>query len=289
MEKQIHINKELTTYYITEDGRLYNRKTNRWYKGSDSSGYLKYDLRWKNKKYAKFAHHLVAECFLENPDNLPVVNHKDGNKRNNHYTNLEWVRATDNNIHAYKLGLKEKTNSFNNRIKFNEKNFKEDILWKQYLNTNYYISNTGFARNIKTGNLIKGKITGKGYIEWCFSIKGKKKSFLAHRLVYQLFGEPLKKGLVINHKDGNKQNNDIANLEQVTNTKNILHSYYELGHKNIKSVGKYSLEGNLLQVYSSCADAARQNQGCYSNLISNVCNGKQKTHKGFVWKYMPKE
>lgn len=289
MEKQIFINGEPTTYYITENGRLHNKKTNRWYKGSDSGGYLKYDLRWGNKKYAKFAHRLVAEYFLENLENLPVVNHKDGNKKNNNYTNLEWVSVAENNQHAYKIGLKEKTNSLSSRIKIDEVTFEENTEWKQYQNTNYYISNTGFVKNEKTGNIMKGKITGKGYVEWCFSINGEKHSFLAHRLVYQLFGGELKEGLVINHKDGNKQNNNITNLEQVTNTKNILHSYYELDHKNIKPVGKYDTEGNLLRVYLSCADAARQNPGCYPNLISNVCNGKRNTHKGFVWKYMSKE
>ena len=289
MEKQIYLNEEPTTYYITEEGKLYNQKTNRWYKGSDSGGYLKYDLRWKDKKYVKFAHRLVAEYFLENPQNLPAVNHKDGNKKNNCSSNLEWVSIADNNQHAYDTGLKEKTNSLDNRIKLDEIVFEKNTEWKQYKDTNYYVSNTGFAKNQKTGNLMKGKITGKGYIEWCFSINGQKHNFLAHRLVYQLFGDELKEGLVINHKDGNKQNNNIANLEQVTNTKNILHSYYELDHKNIKPVGKYTLDGKLLQIYLSCADAARQNPGCYSNLISNVCTGKRATHKGFVWKYLSKE
>lgn len=284
MEKQIFIENEPTTYYITEDGRLHNRKTNNWYKGSDSAGYLKYDLRWKNKKYAKFAHRLVAEAYIPNPNELPIVNHKDGNKRNNTIENLEWVSSSENLIHAYNTNLKATDNGVKNRIAFNGSLPDEE--WKQFKDTTFMISSKGRIRNDKTGNLLKGKVTGKGYIEWCLGFNGIKKSYLAHRLVFQAFGGELKEGYVINHIDGNKQNNSIDNLEQVIPSQNIQHSYYTIGHKNIKKVGKYSLDNILIEIYNSCADAARQNEGCHANLISNNCNGKTKSHHGFIWKYL---
>jgi hypothetical protein len=52
-----------------------------------------------------FVHRLIALTFISNPDNKPQINHKDGNKLNNHYDNLEWNTNQENQLHAYKTGL----------------------------------------------------------------------------------------------------------------------------------------------------------------------------------------
>lgn len=64
----------------------------------------------KNKKRKTFlVHRLVASAFILNPKNLPEINHKDGNKQNNLYTNLEWVTSSENQIHAIENGLQKFT------------------------------------------------------------------------------------------------------------------------------------------------------------------------------------
>ena len=61
---------------------------------------------WKdNKMYNKQVHRLVALTFIDNPNNYPIVNHKDGNKLNNRIDNLEWCTYSHNTNEAYRLGL----------------------------------------------------------------------------------------------------------------------------------------------------------------------------------------
>ena len=95
-----------STYYISEQGKIYNRKTKRFLKGSlDKNGYLRFKLNGKNVSI----HRMVLETFkpIENM-NLLEVNHKDGNKLNNHLDNLEWVTHRQNMEHTIHIKLSEK-------------------------------------------------------------------------------------------------------------------------------------------------------------------------------------
>lgn len=70
-------------------------------------GYYYIHLRKEKRKHAKTIHRLVAEAFIDNKANLPVVNHIDGNKLNNSVQNLEWCTYSENSKHAYINNLKE--------------------------------------------------------------------------------------------------------------------------------------------------------------------------------------
>lgn len=72
----------------------------------DKSGYLKVGLCVKYNRKMFLVHRLVATCFLYKKDYYSEVNHKDGDKRNNGASNLEWTSRSNNISHAIKTGLK---------------------------------------------------------------------------------------------------------------------------------------------------------------------------------------
>lgn len=75
---------------------------------NNGNGYLYVTKVFSYKKRKHYyVHRLVAATFLDNPDNLPEVNHKDGNKQNNNVTNLEWCTRSGNKLHAYRIGLQK--------------------------------------------------------------------------------------------------------------------------------------------------------------------------------------
>ena len=72
-------------------------------------GYLHVGLTINKKVKQMRVHRLVAEAFIPNPENKPYVNHIDGDRKNNHITNLEWVTPAENAQHAVEAGLRKKT------------------------------------------------------------------------------------------------------------------------------------------------------------------------------------
>lgn len=100
-------------YSVSEDGKVWSHKANKFIKPfMKNNGYLfvklfkQYDATAKKRVYAyRHLHRVVAEAYLPNPNNLPCVNHIDGNKLNNSVENLEWCSRSQNMQHAVKTGL----------------------------------------------------------------------------------------------------------------------------------------------------------------------------------------
>lgn len=91
---------------------------------------------------------------------------------------------------------------------------------------NFEISNTGKLRNIKTGTTYRQYKNHNGYYQVCVSLGGKnnKKVFKIHKAVAETFIPLVENRTLVNHKDGNKENNNVDNLEWVTSQENVLHA-----------------------------------------------------------------
>ena len=95
-------------YLVTRDGVVFDFVKGRVLTRTISgNGYLTVSLQDGNGgKKNILLHRIVATAFIDNPDSLPCVNHRNGDKLDNRVENLEWCSYLDNNVHAYNMGLK---------------------------------------------------------------------------------------------------------------------------------------------------------------------------------------
>lgn len=97
-------------YYISDYGRIKSFKKGKakiLKPRKRKNGYLDVNLCNDGQKKKFLIHRLIAEAFLLNPENKPEINHKNGVKTDNHVKNLEWVSKSENELHAYRIGLKK--------------------------------------------------------------------------------------------------------------------------------------------------------------------------------------
>ena len=161
----------------------------------------------------------------------------------------------------------------------------------------YQVSNKGNVKSLKNNKTKKEKILKhsivKGYLQVILCKDKTIKGFKIHRLVSQAFIENPNNYPCVNHKDECSTNNSVENLEWCTQKYNINfgtrneRTSEKLINRNDKSkqVYQYTKDGKLIAVWKSTRECQRN--GFNHGSVSSCCNGKLKTHKGYIWSYTP--
>lgn len=143
----------------------------------------------------------------------------------------------------------------------------------------YKISNHGNVKSLISNKILKLTKDKDGYLNVTLHKQGKVKTYKIHRLVTQAFIENPNNLPQVNHKDEDKTNNHVTNLEWCTNEYNS--NYGTRNQRMSKQVMCLETE----KIYSSTMEVERQ-LGFAQSHISMCCRGKQKTCGGYTWKYV---
>lgn len=246
----------------------------------NSHGREKVQISRKYKKEICFIDLLVAQTFIENPNNWCYVRHIDGDIRNSRADNLEWVEFADDIPTNY------------------------GEVWKDVVGYEgkYKVSNQGRVFSLTRirnngGKLYKGRMLKgeycKGY--YCVSLldgTGKSKLCKVHRLVAMAFIPNPHNKPQIDHIDGDRKNNNVWNLRWATAGENIRNPRtlcrkvpLVTGGKNPMAIRTVSvdLSNGTIRIYGSSSEATIELGVKDSKYIRECCNGKMESYKGRKW------
>lgn len=171
-----------------------------------------------------------------------------------------------------------------------------------YCDIDYLVSDDGYILSKSKHTPLKPSINKGGYETIKISNQGVVKALQVHKAIMMTFnGEDYRDGLQVNHKDGNKRNNKLSNLEWVTPKENTIHARDVLGYDfrrldeirpYEKPITAHSADGEMIYSFPSATKAGRyfsddpKKAKSISNSINRALNRRRKTYQGLIWDYV---
>ncbi|CAH6420933.1 HNH endonuclease [uncultured virus] len=307
-----------TDYFASSLGRIYSMRSGKILAGYlNSSGYMGVGIRVNDITKEVLVHILICYAFHGNPqDKTYTVDHIDKIKTNNIPNNLRWASKSEQSLNRDPFTAQKSliAQIKDDRIidfhteesileifdvdqiiipykgiyhqgylwiseKFTNLDMIDEI-WKP-LNINsliIYVSNMGRVQT-RDGKCF-GTTLESGYKRVCIN----NHHHLVHKMIATAFYGNYDPKLVVNHKDHDRANNKLENLEIVTASDNALHSV-ESRIYITKAVKQLDPNGNIIAIYPGMREASEATKIDRSG-IGKVANGKQKTAGGFYWKFL---
>lgn len=285
---------EFPNYKISESGIVKNKKTNQNIKIS-KEGYVSFgkikravkkllkivfassdqiDEIWK--KITDYPNYLISnKCRVKNAKTGQILQACNNNR---------CITIINNKI-CKSVSVKKLV-----RDHFPQEDDKNEI-WKVITDhPNYEVSDKGRVRNKTNKRINKPDNISNGYSRYTLSKNGKPTIIRGHYLVLTTFSPDLKRNEVINHKDGNKLNNELENLEWLSKQGNAQHAIQTgLCKKYLRPVYQIDKDTNeILKVFNSASDAAKFVKVAVTMII-RVCKNNKRTCHGYKWQYINKE
>lgn len=158
-----------------------------------------------------------------------------------------------------------------------------DIKWYEWL---YWINKEWLIINIKRWKLLSQQIDTKWYKVVILSKNNKKNIFRVHRLLATHFLETVEWKTLINHKDWNKLNNNLSNLEWCTYSENNIHAVnvlHKANYNRMKWVAMMDLDWNVIKEFKSMSEAWKYLWMKSNRNIRRVCIWELKTSYWYKW------